>query len=166
MSPQLIWIAVTAGTVLAVLGLVAVGVRRTKHAAIELPTPLTAGERTLYRGMWKQIETRFAEHPEAAVLEAKGLIAFILRRLDDPAVHRYREAHASLRANARVGASELGQAMIRFRTTFEELVGFGRTDIPLEIVPGQEMAGTLAVRSERRLQTRAVLPLPLPDTSR
>jgi hypothetical protein len=165
MNPQLIWIAVTAGTVLAVLGLVAAGVRRTRPAAIEVPPPLTTGERTLYRGMWKQIETRFTEHPDAAVLEAKGLIAFILRRIDDPALHRFRDAHASMRMYARVSSSELGQAMLRFRATFEELVGFGRLDVAREIVTEREVVGA-SVSSEQPLRAAAALPSPLPDTSR
>src|SRR6059058_4020558 len=100
MNPQWIWIAVAAVAALLIVGLIAVGARRNRSAALRdhfgreydrtVKTtgsrtraeeansfdihPLTAAERDRYRDDWRRIEAHFLERPATAVVEADELV--------------------------------------------------------------------------------------------
>lgn len=178
MNPQFIWIAIAAVAVLLVVGLIAVGARRNRSAALKdhfgreydrtVETagsrtraehdlvaraeevkafdirPLTAAERDRYRAEWRTIESRFVERPTTAVVEADELITDVMRTrgysiadfekhakllsVKHPSVvEHYRAGHDIIDRHGRGAASteDLRQAVLHYRTLFEELVNDG-----------------------------------------
>jgi hypothetical protein len=100
---------------------------------------------------WQTVQSRFLDHPEAAVTEADDLIASLLEARGYPkdgfdqraadisvtyprVMQNYRAAHAIAVSTRGTEASteELRTAMIQFRAIFEELV---QADIPQEKRP-------------------------------
>lgn len=211
MNPQWIWIAAAAVAVLVVVGLIAVGARRNRSAALrdhfgkeydrtvestgsrtqaeqELVAraeeansfdirPLSAAERDRYRDDWRRIEARFVERPTTAVVEADELVTDVMRTRGYPmadfekhaallsvkhprVVEHYRAGHAIIAGPVRPGGSteELRQAVLHYRSLFEELVTDGGGDIarPIETVTESEQRRAAArdiVRDEERPRT-------------
>jgi len=104
--------------------------------------PLAAGERTRFVDSWTRVQARFVDSPPGAVTEADQLLGDLMSTrgypmsnfeqraadisVDHPLVlDNYRAAHqAALRQTRGEATTEnLRQAMIHFRTLFEELVG-------------------------------------------
>ncbi len=102
---------------------------------------LGARERERFAAEWQTVQSRFLDHPEAAVTEADDLIAALLeargypkssfeQRAADVSVLysdvmvNYRAAHAiAVRPyRAEKSTEELRTAMIQFRTIFDEMV--------------------------------------------
>jgi hypothetical protein len=172
MNSEWMWIAFAAVAVLAIVGLIAVGLRRARseklrehfgreyehtveaagsRAAAEQELvarakeaksfdihPLTASGRDRYRLDWQKIEARFVERPKTAVVEADELIGAVMRDRGYPVadfdkhvdivsvkhprvVEHYRAGHAILDAGG--STEDLRQAMLHYRSLFEELVG-------------------------------------------
>ena len=175
MNPQWIWIAVAAVAALLIIGLIAVGARRNRSAALrdhfgreyertveetgsrsraesELVAraeeansfdirPLTAAERDRYRDEWRKVEARFVERPTTAVVEADELITDVMRTRGYPiadfekhaallsvkhprVVEHYRAGHGIIERETR-STEDLRQAVLHYRTLFEELVNDG-----------------------------------------
>ncbi len=118
--------------------------------------PLTAAERERYRIDWKRIEARFVDHPTVALSEAEELIDNVMRVRGYPVadfeshaahlsvqhpnvVEHYRAGHAVLERGT-ASTEEQRQAMLHFRTLFDDLVGRGGTDVAQEIAIQQEVA--------------------------
>jgi len=208
MNPQWIWIAAAAAVVLLIVGLIAVGARRNRSAALrdhfgkeydrtvesagsrtraenELVAraeeansfdirPLTAAERDRYRDDWRRIEARFVERPTTAVIEADELVTDVMRTRGYPmadfekhasllsvkhprVVEHYRAGHEIIDRQGRGAASteELRQAVLHYRSLFEELVTDGTSDVerPIETVAESEQRRAAArdiVREEER----------------
>jgi len=102
---------------------------------------LGARERERFAAEWQTVQSRFLDHPEAAVTEADDLIAALLeargypkdsfeQRAADVSVlysgvmENYRAAHAIavLPYRAEESTEKLRRAMIQFRAIFDEIV--------------------------------------------
>jgi hypothetical protein len=130
--------------------------------------PLSAGERERYREEWRAIEQRFVDRPTTAVVEADELVADVMRARGYPmadfekhaahvsvkhprVVEHYRAGHAVIDEHARGKASteDLRQAMLHYRSLFEELANDG-ADVERGVPVAYESA---ADRERRRLFT-------------
>jgi hypothetical protein len=104
--------------------------------------PLAPGDRVRFVESWGRVQARFVDGPGGAVTEADQLLGDVMstrgypvsdfeqRAADISADHplvleNYRAAHKSALRQTRAQASteDLRQAMIHYRTLFEELVG-------------------------------------------
>ena len=123
--------------------------------------PLSASDRDRYRSDWQKIEARFVERPTTAVIEADELVGDVMRARGYPTadfekhaeylsvkhprvVEHYRAGHAVIDAHSRGTASteELRQAMLHYRVLFEDLVGFGGSDVEQPISASSELPST------------------------
>ncbi len=112
---------------------------------------LGAPARERFIAQWQTVQSRFLDHPEAAVTEADDLIAALLESLGYPkdgfdqraadvsvtyprVMENYRAAHAIavLPYRAEESTEKLRTALIQFRAIFEELV---QVQIPQEKRP-------------------------------
>ncbi len=106
--------------------------------------PLAPADRARFEDSWRRIQTRFVDGPAAAVGEADQLLGDVMSTrgypvsdfeqraadisVDHPLVMKnYRTAHeiALRQAKGQANTEELRQAMIHYRTLFEELVSEG-----------------------------------------
>ena len=104
--------------------------------------PLASGDRTRFVESWRRVQARFVDGPGGAVTEADQLLGDVMSTrgypvsdfeqraadisVDHPQVmENYRTGHGIALRQTRGQASteELRQAMIHYRTLFEELVG-------------------------------------------
>jgi hypothetical protein len=103
--------------------------------------PLTAEQSTRYADAWHQAQTRFVEDPENAIREADRLCTEVLHArgypmgdfeqraadisVDHPHVVQYYRAAHAVAADAERGSAtteDLRQAMVHYRTLFEDLI--------------------------------------------
>jgi hypothetical protein len=103
--------------------------------------PLAAGDRARFVESWRGVQSRFVDGPAGAVSEADGLLGDVMSTrgypvadfeqraadisVDHPLVlENYRTAHAiALRqTGGKATTEELRQAMVHYRTLFEELI--------------------------------------------
>jgi hypothetical protein len=104
--------------------------------------PLAAADRTRFVEAWSRVQARFVDGPGGAVTEADQLLSDVMSTrgypvsdfqqraadisVDYPLVlENYRLAHgiANRQAGGKASTEELRQAMIHYRTLFDELVG-------------------------------------------
>jgi cytoskeletal protein RodZ len=109
--------------------------------------PLDPADRERYVEAWRQTQARFVDEPAEATREADRLITAVMRQrgypiddfeqraadisVDHPqVVDDYRVAQAIVVANERSEASteDLRQALVHYRSLFEELLEVDRTD--------------------------------------
>jgi len=109
--------------------------------------PLDAADRDRYVEAWRQAQARFVDEPAEATREADRLITAVMRQrgypiddfeqraadisVDHPqVVDDYRAAQAIASANERSEASteDLRQALVHYRSLFEELLEVDRGD--------------------------------------
>ena len=109
--------------------------------------PLDPAARDRYVVAWRQTQARFVDEPAEATREADRLITEVMRErgypvedfeqraadvsVDHPqVVDDYRAAHAIAAANERSEASteDLRQALVHYRSLFEELLDVGRAE--------------------------------------
>ncbi|HKS22245.1 MAG TPA: hypothetical protein VJZ76_05575 [Thermoanaerobaculia bacterium] len=103
--------------------------------------PLAAAERDRYRDEWRKVEARFVERPTTAVVEADELITDVMRTRGYPiaefekhaallsvkhprVVEHYRAGHGIIDRETR-STEDLRQAVLHYRSLFEELVNDG-----------------------------------------
>jgi hypothetical protein len=103
--------------------------------------PLTAGDRTRFSEHWRSVQAHFVEGPAGAVTEADQLLGDVMSTrgypvsnfeqraadisVDHPGVlENYRTAHeiALRQTRGQANTEDLRQAMMHYRTLFEELV--------------------------------------------
>jgi len=103
--------------------------------------PLAPGDRTRFVDSWARVQARFVDGPGSAVTDADQLLGDVMSvrgypvsdfeqrsadiSVDHPLVlENYRAAHRSAvrQAQGQASTEELRQAMIHYRTLFEELV--------------------------------------------
>ena len=127
------------------------GTRRQAEAGLEQRTervesfhvrPLAPADRTRFVDSWRKIQARFVDGPAGAVAEADQLLGDVMATrgypvsafeqraadisVDHPLVlENYRTAHeiALRQIKGQASTEDLRQAMIHYRTLFEELVG-------------------------------------------
>ena len=104
--------------------------------------PLTSGDHTRFVESWHRIQARFVDGPAGAVTEADQLLGDVMSArgypmsdfeqraadisVDHPLVlENYRAAHqiALRQTQGQASTEDLRQAMIHYRTLFDELVG-------------------------------------------
>jgi len=104
--------------------------------------PLSAEDRRRFSGAWRQVQAKFVDDPRAAASSADQLLGEVMNargypggdfdwRLEDLSVHHgdavqnYRLARDIVQRHARgdAGTEDMRQAMIHYRTLFEDLVG-------------------------------------------
>jgi hypothetical protein len=104
--------------------------------------PLAAGDRARFVDSWRRIQARFVDGPASAVAEADQLLGDVMLTrgypvsefaqraadisVDHPLVlEHYRTAHdiAIRQTKGEASTEDLRQAMIHYRSLFEELVG-------------------------------------------
>jgi hypothetical protein len=109
--------------------------------------PLTPGDRARFLDSWRKIQARFVDGPADAVAEADQLLGDVMSTrgypvsefeqraadisVDHPLVlENYRTAHeiALLQTKGQASTEDLRQAMIHYRTLFEELVSEPETN--------------------------------------
>jgi hypothetical protein len=121
--------------------------------------PLTAAERENYSIQWIRVERHFVERPAAAVVEADELVADIMRVEGYPmgdfekhaahlsvrhprVIEHYRAGHRVI-GGAPGGATteDLRQAMLHYRSLFEQLLGEPAIrDVPYEVPQTSEIS--------------------------
>lgn len=103
--------------------------------------PLAATDRTRFAEAWRATQARFVDDPAAAISDADQLIAEVMQKrgypvgdfeaqaadlsVDHPTVvNNYRAAHhiAGTNAGGGAGTEELRQAMVHYRSLFDELL--------------------------------------------
>lgn len=116
--------------------------KRTERVESFQLRPLAPADRERFGASWRAIQTRFVDGPAGAVAEADQLLGDLMSTrgyppsdfeqraadisVDHPLVlERYRDAHeiALRQAKGQASTEDLRQAMIHYRTLFEELVG-------------------------------------------
>ena len=104
--------------------------------------PLGAGDRARFVESWRKVQARFVDGPGEAVTEADQLLGDVMSTrgypvsdfeqraadisVDHPLVlENYRSAHniAGRQSSGQASTEDLRQAMIHYRTLFDELVG-------------------------------------------
>ncbi len=104
--------------------------------------PLATGDRARFLESWRRVEARFVDGPGGAVTEADQLLGDVMSTrgypvsdfeqraadisVDHPLVlENYRKAHeiALRQRKGQTNTEDLRQAMIHYRTLFEELIG-------------------------------------------
>jgi hypothetical protein len=136
--------------------------RKKRHDELDI-RPLDPASRERHLTEWRQVQERFVDSPETAVTEADRLVTLVMGERGYPAegyeqqvvdlsvehaatIGRYRTAHdISTRAESRQASTEdLRQAMVHYRTLFNELVGTGHE----ESIPTPNGAGRAATATE------------------
>ncbi|HXB69292.1 MAG TPA: hypothetical protein VNY05_13670 [Candidatus Acidoferrales bacterium] len=103
--------------------------------------PLEAGDRARFVGSWRAVQARFVDSPDGAVTEADQLLGDVMSTrgypvsnfeqraadisVDHPLVlENYRTAHeiALRQTRGEANTEDLRQAMVHYRTLFDELV--------------------------------------------
>lgn len=111
---------------------------------------LTADEQGRFAAAWQRTQSLFVDEPQAAIAEADGLIGDVMRArgyplgdfeeraadvsVDHPAVvSNYRAAHAIALRNqhGQTSTEDLRQAMVHYRSLFDELLGTGPAAEPV-----------------------------------
>jgi hypothetical protein len=120
--------------------------RRDRRDELDI-RPLTAAAQSRYAADWRGVQGRFVDDPANAVRQAQSLVSAMLRErgypmddfeqraadisVDHPVVvENYRAAYRISRTIDDGGAAteDLRQAMVHYRTLFEELLGDDRDD--------------------------------------
>jgi hypothetical protein len=115
---------------------------REKRVAGFAVRPLTPGDRERYVASWRKVQAQFVDDPKSSVTEADRLLGDVMstrgysvsdfeQRSADISVNHplvvenYRAAHeiAGRHARGQASTEDLRQAMIHYRTLFDELVG-------------------------------------------
>lgn len=101
--------------------------------------PLSASDADRYRNDWQRVEQRFIDRPTTAVIEADELISEIMRAKGYPMgnfethakalsvthpriVDHYRSGHTLVSKGVGATTEDMRQAMLHYRTLFEELL--------------------------------------------
>jgi len=115
--------------------------KRTERVESFHVRPLAPADRARFQDSWRRIQSRFVDGPAVAVAEADQLLGDVMSTrgypvsdfdqraadisVDHPLVmENYRKAHeiALRQAKGQASTEDLRQAMIHYRTLFEELV--------------------------------------------
>ena len=114
--------------------------RKERVSKLEIRT-LTAEERSRFSDAWKKTQARFVDEPSRAVADADGLVKEVMRARGYPVgdfdqraadvsvdhasvVTNYRAAYdiASRNKSGKATTEDLRQAMVHYRSLFEELL--------------------------------------------
>jgi hypothetical protein len=124
--------------------------REARHDRLDLH-PLAPAARDRYQEQWASLQSEFVDHPQVAVAEADSLVANVMRDRGYPVekfdanadllsvehgqvVDDYRKGHALYVKTVEGSASteDLRQAVVSYRSLFEELIREDGADQPAE----------------------------------
>jgi hypothetical protein len=127
--------------------------RQKRHAKYDI-TPLSAAAKERYARQWSLIQEEFVDHPARAVTEADRLVTVVMgergyptegyeQQLADLSVkhaatlEHYRAAHEvqTRHADSQVSTEELREAMVHYRSMFEDLLGSDRSTVDNKLNP-------------------------------
>ncbi|NBH04082.1 hypothetical protein [Amycolatopsis sp. SID8362] len=115
--------------------------RERRHKELDI-RPLSASARERYAREWAQVQEKFVDRPSAAVAEADHLLVALMaergyptegyeQQLSDLSVRHaktlehYRAAHTTQQKRDGASTEDLRDAMVRYRTVFEDLLTDG-----------------------------------------
>jgi hypothetical protein len=115
--------------------------RERRHKELDI-RPLSASARERYTQQWAHVQEEFVDHPATAVEEADRLLVALMaergyptegyeQQLQDLSVRHaktlehYRAAHATQQKRDGASTEDLRDAMVRYRTVFEDLLTDG-----------------------------------------
>jgi hypothetical protein len=118
--------------------------RERRHKELDI-RPLSASARERYTQQWAHVQEDFVDHPAAAVEEADRLLVALMaergyptegyeQQLQDLSVRHaktlehYRAAHTTQQKRDGASTEDLRDAMVRYRTVFEDLLTDGTGD--------------------------------------
>lgn len=115
--------------------------RERRHKELDI-RPLSASARERYAGEWAQVQEKFVDQPSAAVSEADRLLVALMAERGYPTegyeqqvadlsvrhaktLEHYRAAHTTQQKRDGASTEDLREAMVRYRTVFEDLLTDG-----------------------------------------
>jgi hypothetical protein len=118
--------------------------RERRHKELDI-RPLSASARERYAREWAQVQEKFVDQPSAAVAEADQVLVSLMAERGYPTegyeqqvadlsvrhaktLEHYRAAHATQQKRDGVSTEDLRDAMVRYRTVFEDLLTDGADD--------------------------------------
>jgi hypothetical protein len=118
--------------------------RERRHKELDI-RPLSASARERYAREWAQVQEKFVDEPATAVAEADRLLVSLMgergyptegyeQQLSDLSVRHaktlehYRAAHTTRQKSDGASTEDLRDAMVRYRTVFEDLLTDGADD--------------------------------------
>ncbi|HEY1623334.1 MAG TPA: hypothetical protein VGG16_06000 [Streptosporangiaceae bacterium] len=133
--------------------------RQRRASKLEI-RPLSDEQRIQYTADWTKVQEQFVDSPTSALSSARGLLSRMMRETGYPedqgdtvmaiSVHNsralddYRQAQAIGDNGRKASTEELREALIRYRTLFDDLVGETRSDTPEPNDPPAQRKGKLA----------------------
>ncbi len=140
--------------------------REERHSQLDI-RPLAPAARERYAGQWTDAQTRFVDDPAGSIAEADRLVTGVMRdrgypmddfeqragdiSVDHPKlVEDFRAAHriSEKSGHERVSTEDQRQAMVHFRSLFEELLGHDGDEASGSAGGGRDESG--AVATEQR----------------
>jgi hypothetical protein len=118
--------------------------RERRHKELDI-RPLSASARERYAREWAQVQEKFVDQPSAAVTEAQQLLNSLMAERGYPTegyeqqvadlsvrhaktLEHYRAAHTTQQKHDGASTEDLRDAMVRYRTVFEDLLTDGADD--------------------------------------
>jgi hypothetical protein len=118
--------------------------RERRHKELDI-RPLSASARERYAREWAQVQENFVDRPSAAVAEADRLLVSLMAERGYPTegyeqqvadlsvrhaktLEHYRAAHTTQQKRDGASTEDLRDAMVRYRTVFEDLLTDGADD--------------------------------------
>jgi hypothetical protein len=118
--------------------------RERRHKELDI-RPLSASARERYAREWAQVQEKFVDQPSAAVAEADRLLVSLMGERGYPTegyeqqvadlsvrhaktLEHYRAAHTTQQKRDGASTEDLRDAMVRYRTVFEDLLTDGADD--------------------------------------
>lgn len=144
--------------------------RKKRHDDLDL-RPLDPAARERHLAEWRQVQERFVDSPETAVTEADRLLTLVMGERGYPTegyeqqvkdlsvehagtIERYRTAHdiSGRAGNGQASTEDLRQAMVHYRTLFNELLETG--DHEHAASNGKERAEGAAERAKDKAESK------------
>ncbi|MEV6643262.1 hypothetical protein [Amycolatopsis sp. NPDC051371] len=118
--------------------------RERRHKELDI-RPLSASARERYAREWAQVQEKFVDEPSTAVAEADRLLVALMGERGYPTegyeqqvadlsvrhaktLEHYRAAHSTQQKRDGASTEDLRDAMVRYRTVFEDLLTDGADD--------------------------------------
>ncbi|MET8851959.1 hypothetical protein [Amycolatopsis sp. NPDC004625] len=118
--------------------------RERRHKELDI-RPLSASARERYVGEWARVQEKFVDQPSDAVAEAEQLLNSLMAERGYPTegyeqqvadlsvrhaktLEHYRAAHTTQQKRDGASTEDLRDAMVRYRTVFEDLLTDGADD--------------------------------------
>jgi hypothetical protein len=115
--------------------------RERRHKELDI-RPLSASARERYAGQWARVQEKFVDQPSAAVTEADHLLVALMAERGYPTegyeqqaadlsvrhaktLEHYRAANATQQEHSGASTEDLRDAMVHYRTVFEDLLTDG-----------------------------------------